>query len=78
MTAPRLSKAEVQAFIDTLTDQLDEWQWGPRAQIARIVKGAGVAFAREMYALTLETEAQGGLMLPDGSRRRTRVGCFSI
>lgn len=73
MTAP-LSKVQRWAFIDELAEQLGETECGPRGQIGRIVIRAGMDFARAMYQLTPETEAQGGLMLPDGSRRRTVGG----
>lgn len=76
MTSRTAAKAEMWAFINTLADQLGETERGPRSQIARIVRGVGVEFARELYQRTLETEGQGGLMLPDGSRRRTVGGVF--
>lgn len=36
----------------------------------------GVAYLDEIYQLTLQTEAAGGLMIKDGSRRRTPGGTF--
>lgn len=59
MVQPIHSKAEREVYIDELADQLGETRRVPRIQIARIVNKAGVEFARAIYQLTLETEAQG-------------------
>lgn len=69
-------KAARQAAIKTLARELGETEAGPRRQLARVVKELGpeqaLAFLQEAQAI----EANGGLMLPDGSRRRTPGGVF--
>src|SRR5512135_2638013 len=69
-------KAARQAAIKTLARELGETEAGSRRQLARVVKELGpeqaLAFLQEAQAI----EANGGLMLPDGSRRRTPGGVF--
>jgi hypothetical protein len=59
-----------------IADQLGETEEGPRASIFRIVKAVGRTQARAFLTHTQEIEAQGGMLLPDGSRRRTPGGIF--
>jgi hypothetical protein len=59
-----------------LADQLQETKKKARRQIVNIVRRMGLAFAQEVLQQTLAVEAEGGLMLPDGSRRRTLGGVF--
>ncbi len=55
---------------------LGEKHHGVIGQIRRVIQLRGVDFVREMYTATLEIEANGGMMLPDNSRRRTPGGVF--
>jgi len=55
---------------------LGETARGPLGQVGRVVGRLGVARARAFLTRTQEIEAAGGLMLPDGSRRRTPGGVF--
>jgi hypothetical protein len=72
-TQQELTKEEVASWI---ADQLGETEFGPRSHIFQIVKAAGRTHAKELLAKTLETEANGGILVPDGSRRRTPGGVF--
>jgi len=56
--------------------QLGETERGPLGQVGRVVGRLGADRARTFLARTQEIEATGGLMLPDGSRRRTPGGVF--
>jgi hypothetical protein len=56
--------------------QLGETVGGPRATIWRIVRTIGPERAHAFVAQALEVEANGGMMVPDGSRRRTLGGVF--
>ena len=56
--------------------QLGETAPGARATIWRTVRTIGVDRAQAFVAQTLEVEANGGLLVPDGSRRRTPGGVF--
>ncbi len=55
------------ALVRELADRLGETTAGPRHQLARVVDVLGEALA---------VEARGGLMVPDGSRRRTPGGVY--
>jgi len=55
---------------------LGETERGPLGQVGRVVGRLGAARARAFLTRTQEIEAAGGLLLPDGSRRRTPGGVF--
>jgi len=55
---------------------LGETEPGPRYQIARVVQVFGVGQALRLLEKTLDLEANGGLMVRNGSRRRTPGGTF--
>jgi hypothetical protein len=55
---------------------LGETAAAPRHQLARVVDVLGADRARALLAETLAVEERGGLLLPDGSRRRTPGGVF--
>jgi hypothetical protein len=67
------SQAETAAII---ADALGETAEAPRRNIVRIVHVLGRTQARALLAKTMEIEANGGIMLPDNSRRRTVGGIF--
>ena len=56
--------------------QLGETAPAARATIWRTVRTIGPERAQAFVAQTLEVEANGGLLVPDGSRRRTLGGVF--
>ena len=59
-----------------IADRLGETVTGARAQIKRIVQILGRSQARALLEETLRVEENGGIMVPDGSRRRTPGGVF--
>jgi hypothetical protein len=59
-----------------IAEQLGEVEAEPRAQIERTVEIHGTELAQTILQETLEIEANGGLLVPDGSRRRTPGGVF--
>ncbi len=59
-----------------IADTLDEHAPGPRAQIARVVRVLGIERAQAFLEQALAVEQNGGMLLPDGSRRRTPGGVF--
>lgn len=59
-----------------IAEQLGETEPGPLQFLHKVVKKLGLEQALAFLQETQEIEAQGGLMLPDGSRRRTRGGVF--
>jgi hypothetical protein len=64
------------AIVRQIATQLGEKAANTRHLIARIVEHLGIDRVQALLHQTLEIEAQGGLMLPDGSRRRTLGGVF--
>jgi hypothetical protein len=56
--------------------ELGETQPAPRFQIAAIIQHCGLEFANQILQDTREALAQGGMLVPDGSRRRTPGGVF--
>ena len=64
------------AIAATIAQELGETQPVPLAQIRRIVQRLGPDAALAFLQEAQQIEAQGGLMLPDGSRRRTPGGVF--
>jgi len=72
---PRLGPEEWRATQD-IAVQLGETERGPLGQVGRVVGRRGAERARAFLARTQEIEAAGGLLLPDGSRRRTPGGTF--
>lgn len=67
------SQEDVAAMI---ADTLGETEDGPRKAIVRIVRAVGRTHAKELLSMTLQTEENGGILVPDGSRRRTPGGVF--
>src|SRR5947207_14055784 len=59
-----------------IAEQLGETEEGARKQIGRIVWALGRTQARALLSRTLLIEEQGGMVLPDQSRRRTKGGVF--
>ena len=59
-----------------IADQLGETHAGARATIWRTVRTIGPERAQAFVAQALEVDANGGLLVPDGSRRRTLGGVF--
>jgi hypothetical protein len=56
--------------------QLGETERAPRATIWRVVRTLGPERAQAFVAQAQEVEANGGMMVPDGSRKRTLGGIF--
>ena len=63
--------------VAVIAAQLGETEQLPQRQIARALATLGEERVRALVARALTIEAQGGLMLPDGSRRRTLGGVSS-
>ncbi len=64
------------AIAATIAQELGETQPVPLAQIRRIVQRLGPEAALAFLQEAQQIETQGGLTLPDGSRRRTPGGVF--
>ncbi len=66
----------VAALTDEIAAHLGETEPGPRKTIKRAVRILGPVQVQALLDRTLEIERTGGLLLPDGSRRRTPGGVF--
>jgi hypothetical protein len=73
---PRREPTPAQQAAATIADGLGEHEHVPRAQVSRVVHVLGIERALAFYAQAQVTEAAGGMLLPDGSRRRTPGGVF--
>ncbi len=67
MTTAEPTATRKTALADEIARQLNERAAVPRATIARAVATLGEERARTLLAETQRTEANGGLLLPDGS-----------
>jgi hypothetical protein len=73
---PTTHSQELAEVTTTIAEQLGETEPAPVSQIRRVVKALGTEQALALLKETRIIEAQGGLMLPDASRRRTAGGVF--
>src|SRR5713101_9851619 len=64
------------AVEQTIAEHLGETGPEPLQLLHKVVKKLGPEQALTFLKETQEVEAQGGLLLPDGSRRRTPGGVF--
>jgi hypothetical protein len=73
---PNVPQAEARRVAEDIARQLDETNPEALDQIELIVQRLGVDKAQEFLRETLEIEDQGGLLVRDGSRRRTPGGVY--
>ena len=74
--APGAHAADTARVVAEIAAQLGETTTGAQQKIRHIVGRLGADTARAFLAQALEVEAGGGMLLPDGSRRRTLGGVF--
>jgi hypothetical protein len=77
-TAPKCGKHPNpdQPMVSQIVEALGETAGRAEDQIRRIVRPLGPEQALALLARTEEVEAAGGMLVPDGSRRRTEGGVF--
>jgi hypothetical protein len=71
-----MTPPDTRTLVTKIAQQLGETQPGPLQQLRRIVQRLGPEAALAVLQETQAIEAQGGLLLPDGSRRHTPGGVF--
>jgi hypothetical protein len=76
MTATEPRAPTTEPLVAELAAQLGETASVPVRQIGRALATLGEERVRAFVAEALAVEARGGLLLPDGSRRRTPGGVF--
>jgi len=74
--SPEHAPRAVAELTDEIAAHLGETESGPRKTIKRAVRILGPVQVQALLDRTLEIERTGGLLLPDGSRRRTPGGVF--
>ncbi len=75
-TTTAMDKAARRAIAGEIAAQLGETDPEPARLIVRALRLLGEEQVQAIVARALEVEASGGMMLPDGSRRRTPGGVF--
>jgi hypothetical protein len=75
-STPQEPIANTRELVNSIAEQLGEKQGGPIGQIRRLVERLGAASALALLEETKQIETAGGMMLPDGSRRRTPGGVY--
>lgn len=65
-----------QDVVAKIAEKLDEKDEAPLRQIDGVVDALGEDKSLEVLNETLDVEAKGGMMLPNGERRRTPGGVF--
>ncbi len=73
---PAMDKAARRALAGEIAAQLGETEPEPAGLIARALRLLGAERVQAIVARALKVEAAGGMLLPDGSRRRTPGGVF--
>jgi len=73
---PAMDKAARRALAGEIAARLGETAPEPARLIARALRLLGEERVQAIVARALEVEAAGGMMVPDGSRRRTVGGVF--
>jgi len=71
---PATGKAALRALAEEIAAQFGETEDEPKRLIKRALRTLGEERVRAFVAQALEVETAGGLLLPDGSRRRTPGG----
>ncbi len=69
-------RATIDGIAGEIATQVSETEVEPKRLIGRALRNLGEERVRAFVVQALEVEATGGLMLPDGSRRRTPGGVF--
>lgn len=76
MVMEKIPRKELKKLTDEIAELLSESHSTAKDQIRRIIIMWGMEHARQLYEETIAIEAQGGLMVPDNSRRRTPGGVY--
>lgn len=69
-------RKQIKEALHRIASELGERDAKPRRQIARIIEMCGLDFAEQLLEETRQIEAQGGMMIASGERRRTAGGVF--
>src|SRR5712692_9779776 len=70
------ARPKITPLAQQIADELGETTFGPTKQIDVNVRLLGEERTLAILAQTKAVEAQGGLLIPDGSRRHTAGGVF--
>lgn len=71
-----LSGKDIKTVVQHIADELGEGEKKPQRQIRQIVERAGIEFAERLLQETKEIEANGGMTIDSGDRKRTPGGVY--
>jgi hypothetical protein len=71
-----MEREEIKSLAEELAEELNETKPQPKRQIELLLEHMGEEFVRAKIEEAKKVEADGGMMVDDGSRRRTLGGVF--
>ena len=71
-----MEREEIKSLAEELAEELNETKPQPKRQIELLLEHMGEEFVRTKIEEAKKVEADGGMMVDDGSRRRTLGGVF--
>ncbi|GAB5426362.1 MAG: hypothetical protein Crog4KO_35090 [Crocinitomicaceae bacterium] len=72
----KMKQVNVKQKAQEIVDALQEEAYGPRVSIERLIRHIGLDFVEATLAETQEIQANGGMLIKDGSRQRSMGGVF--
>ena len=71
-----MEQVDVKQKAKEIAHALQEEAYGPRVTIERLIRHIGLNFVEAIFKETQEVQANGGMLIKDGSRQRSMGGVF--